>query len=50
MQVINSLDVLFEDRSDCEIDSFGDNGINMFLELRMSSVDDGKVILVAICY
>ena len=30
-----------EERPDCEIDSFGDNGINMFVEFWMEGIDDG---------
>lgn len=41
-QVISGLDVPFEERPDCEIDSFGDSGINMFVEFWMFGVDDGK--------
>jgi small-conductance mechanosensitive channel len=41
-QVISGEDVLFEERPDCEIDSFGDSGINMFVEFWMVGVDDGK--------
>jgi small-conductance mechanosensitive channel len=41
-QVISGPDVPFEERPDCEIDSFGDNGINMFVEFWMEGVDDGK--------
>jgi small-conductance mechanosensitive channel len=41
-QVISGLDVPFEERPDCEIDSFGDSGINMFVEFWMIGVDDGK--------
>lgn len=41
-QVINGPDVPFEERPDCEIDSFGDSGINMFVEFWMIGVDDGK--------
>lgn len=41
-QVISGLDVPFEERPDCEIDSFGDSGINMFVEFWMLGVDDGK--------
>lgn len=41
-QVISGLDVPFEERPDCEIDSFGDSGINMFVEFWMYGVDDGK--------
>jgi small-conductance mechanosensitive channel len=41
-QVINGSDVPFEERPDCEIDSFGDSGINMFVEFWMFGIDDGK--------
>jgi len=41
-QVISGLDVPFEERPDCEIDSFGDSGVNMFVEFWMMGIDDGK--------
>ncbi|MGR6874747.1 mechanosensitive ion channel family protein [Pseudomonas sp. HK3] len=41
-QVISGLDIPFEERPDCEIDSFGDNGVNMFVEFWMEGIDDGK--------
>lgn len=41
-QVISGPDVPFEERPDCEIDSFGDSGINMFVEFWMDGVDDGR--------
>ncbi len=41
-QVISGEDIPFEERPDCEIDSFGDSGINMFVEFWMEGVDDGK--------
>ena len=41
-QVIAGDDVPFEERPDCEIDSFGDSGVNMFVEFWMEGVDDGK--------
>lgn len=41
-QVISGPDIPFEERPDCEIDSFGDNGINMFVEFWMQGIDDGK--------
>ncbi len=41
-QVISGPDVPFEERPDCEIDSFGDSGINMFVEFWMFGIDDGK--------
>jgi small-conductance mechanosensitive channel len=41
-QVLSGESVPFEERPDCEIDSFGDSGINMFVEFWMMGVDDGK--------
>jgi len=41
-QVISGLDVPYEERPDCEIDSFGDSGINMFVEFWIEGIDDGK--------
>lgn len=41
-QVISGPDVPFEERPDCEIDSFGDSGINMFVEFWMMGIDDGR--------
>lgn len=41
-QVISGDDVPFEERPDCEIDSFGDSGVNMFVEFWMIGIDDGK--------
>jgi len=41
-QVISGMDVPFEERPDCEIDSFGDNGVNMFIEFWIEGIDDGK--------
>lgn len=41
-QVINGEDIPFEERPDCEIDSFGDSGVNMFVEFWMYGIDDGK--------
>lgn len=41
-QVISGPDIPFEERPDCEIDSFGDSGVNMFVEFWMEGVDDGK--------
>ena len=41
-QVLSGDDVPFENRPDCEIDSFGDSGINMFVEFWMEGIDDGK--------
>ncbi len=41
-QVISGDDIPFEERPDCEIDSFGDSGVNMFVEFWMEGIDDGK--------
>ncbi len=41
-QVLSGEAVPFEERPDCEIDSFGDSGINMFVEFWMEGIDDGK--------
>ena len=41
-QVISGEEVPIEERPDCEIDSFGDSGINMFVEFWMIGIDDGK--------
>lgn len=41
-QVISGDDIPVEDRPDCEIDSFGDSGVNMFVEFWMMGIDDGK--------
>lgn len=41
-QVISGEDLPIEERPDCEIDSFGDSGVNMFVEFWMQGVDDGK--------
>jgi small-conductance mechanosensitive channel len=41
-QVFSGDAVLLEERPDCEIDSFGDSGINMFVEFWMEGIDDGK--------
>lgn len=41
-QVISGDDVPIEEQPDCEIDSFGDNGVNMFVEFWMDGIDDGK--------
>nr|WP_199774846.1 mechanosensitive ion channel domain-containing protein [Pseudoalteromonas sp. T1lg48] len=41
-QVISGEDIPFEERPDCEIDSFGDFGVNMFVEFWMFGIDDGK--------
>ena len=41
-QVLSGEDVPLEERPDCEIDSFGDSGVNMFVEFWMEGIDDGK--------
>ncbi|ALO45953.1 mechanosensitive ion channel family protein [Pseudohongiella spirulinae] len=41
-QVLSGEEVPFEERPDCEIDGFGDSGINMFVEFWMEGIDDGK--------
>ncbi|MGK0247560.1 MAG: small-conductance mechanosensitive channel [Oleispira sp.] len=41
-QVFSGDKVSLEERPDCEIDSFGDSGINMFVEFWMEGIDDGK--------
>lgn len=41
-QVINGNKYPIEERPDCEIDSFGDSGINMFVEFWILGIDDGK--------
>jgi small-conductance mechanosensitive channel len=41
-QVISGEDIAFEERPDCEIDSFGDSGVKMFVEFWMIGIDDGK--------
>lgn len=41
-QVLSGEERPIEERPDCEIGSFGDNGINMFVEFWMEGIDDGK--------
>lgn len=41
-QVLSGDDIPFEERPDCEIDSFGDSGVNMFVEFWMNDIDDGR--------
>lgn len=41
-QVFSGEDYAIEEQPDCEIASFGDNGINMFVEFWMEGIDDGK--------
>lgn len=41
-QVMSDPSLPIEELPDCEIDSFGDSGINMFVEFWMEGIDDGK--------
>jgi small-conductance mechanosensitive channel len=41
-QVMSGEAIPIEERPDCEIHSFGDSGINMFVEFWMLGIDDGK--------
>ncbi|MGB1557664.1 MAG: mechanosensitive ion channel family protein [Oceanococcaceae bacterium] len=41
-QVLSGEKIPLEERPDCEIDSFGDSGINMFVEFWMEGIDDGR--------
>jgi len=41
-QVLSGDDLPIELRPDCEIDSFGDSGVNMFVEFWIEGIDDGK--------
>ncbi|OEF29228.1 mechanosensitive ion channel family protein [Vibrio rumoiensis] len=41
-QVISGEGVPFEEQPDCEIDGFGESGVNMFVEFWMDGIDDGK--------
>lgn len=41
-KVISGEGIPFEEQPDCEIDSFGDSGVNMFVEFWMEGIDDGK--------
>lgn len=41
-QVIAGEHIPIEERPDCEIDSFGDSGVNMFVEFWMEGIDDGR--------
>ncbi|MBD2858891.1 mechanosensitive ion channel [Spongiibacter sp. KMU-158] len=41
-QVLAGPHIPLEERPDCEIDSFGDSGINMFVEFWMEGIDDGR--------
>lgn len=40
-QVLSGPGVPIEEQADCEIASFGDSGINMFVEFWMEGIDDG---------
>lgn len=41
-QVLSGDNYPIEERPDCEIDSFGDSGVNMFVEFWIEAIDDGK--------
>ncbi|WP_188151316.1 mechanosensitive ion channel family protein [Teredinibacter waterburyi] len=41
-QVMSGNNLPIEEQPDCEIDSFGDSGINMFVEFWMEGIDDGE--------
>ncbi|MFK7863299.1 MAG: mechanosensitive ion channel family protein [Pseudohongiellaceae bacterium] len=41
-QVLSGEKYPIEERPDCEIDSFGDSGVNMFVEFWIDAIDDGK--------
>lgn len=41
-QVMSGEEYPIEERPDCEIDSFGDSGVNMFVEFWIEAIDDGK--------
>jgi small-conductance mechanosensitive channel len=41
-QVLSGEQYPLEERPDCEIDSFGDSGVNMFVEFWMEGIDDGR--------
>lgn len=41
-QVLSGEQYPIEERPDCEIDSFGDSGVNMFVEFWIEDIDDGK--------
>lgn len=41
-QVLAGEEYPIEERPDCEIDSFGDSGVNMFVEFWIEAIDDGK--------
>jgi small-conductance mechanosensitive channel len=41
-QVLSGDAYPFEEQPDCEIDNFGDSGVNMFVEFWMEDIDDGR--------
>lgn len=41
-QVLSGEELPLEERPDCEIDSFGDSGVNLFVEFWMHGIDDGR--------
>ena len=41
-QVLSGEEYPIEERPDCEIDGFGDSGVNMFVEFWIEAIDDGK--------
>ena len=41
-KVLSGEELPIEYRPDCEISSFGDSGVNMFVEFWMEGIDDGK--------
>jgi small-conductance mechanosensitive channel len=41
-KVLSGEELSIEYRPDCEIASFGDSGVNMFVEFWMEGIDDGK--------
>lgn len=41
-QVLSGDAYPIEERPDCEIDGFGDSGVNMFVEFWIEAIDDGK--------
>jgi small-conductance mechanosensitive channel len=41
-RVLSGEAIPIEERPDCEIQGFGDSGINMFVEFWMEGIDDGK--------
>lgn len=41
-QVLSGEEYPSDEQPDCEIDSFGDSGVNMFVEFWMEGIDDGE--------